>query len=142
MLFDIDPNVYVSSTVLSVLSSSMVVFCPGPDNWHTIARHIAREMPWPLSYVRLPTHDLGSLNSIHLLRPAWRGHQPPDRPHFIGSVAGDPNVVVALENELEISNVKLGRLAELRKLAGIANDGVNKVVCELQDCLRTVSKGA
>ena len=61
--------------------------------------------------VRLPTHNLGGINCVHLGRPALRRHNLAHSSHFIGRVTGNTDVVVALENDLDITNVKLRRVA-------------------------------
>ena len=57
--------------------------------------------------VRLPTHNLRRTNGIHLGRPTRRGHNLAHSTDFIGRVAGDTDVVVALENDLDVADVEL-----------------------------------
>lgn len=61
--------------------------------------------------VRLATHDLGGVNGIHLGRPALRRHNFAHSSHFVRRVTRNTDVVVALENDLDITNVKLRRVA-------------------------------
>jgi hypothetical protein len=86
--------------------------------------------------LRLPTHDLGSLNSFHLFVPSGSRDQLPYGADLIGGVSWDADVVVALKDQLDVADVELGRLAELRKLASISEDGVDEVISKLKDCLR------
>lgn len=90
--------------------------------------------PAPLK-VSLPAHDLRRVHRLHLVHPASSRHDLADRANLVRGVTGDANVVVALENELNIANVKLRRLAELAKLACAADDVVYEVVGKLKDRL-------
>jgi hypothetical protein len=83
----------------------------------------------------LSAHDFGRIDRFHLVHPTCCWHDLPHSTHFIRSVARDADVVVALEDELEIANVELGRLAELAEFAGATDDVVDKVVGELEDRL-------
>ena len=85
---------------------------------------------------RLPTHDLGSLNSFHLFVPSGSRNQLPYGADLVGSISWDADVVVAFEDQLDVADVELGRLAELGKLASIGKDGVDEVVSKLKDCLK------
>lgn len=88
--------------------------------------------------VRLPAHDLGRIDRLHLVHPTCSWHDLAHGAHFIRCVAGDADVVVALEDELEVADVELGRFAQLAKLACAADDVVDKVVGELEDGLANV----
>jgi hypothetical protein len=57
--------------------------------------------------VCLSTHDLGRIDCFHLVHPTCSWHDLAHGTHFIRSVAGNADVVVALEDELEIANVEL-----------------------------------
>ena len=89
----------------------------------------------PRLKVRLPTHDLRRVHRTHLVRPALRRHNLPHSPHLIRRVSWNTDIVVALENDLDIANVELGRVAQLAKLARVADDVVDEVVGELEDGL-------
>lgn len=56
----------------------------------------------------LSTRDLGGLNSTHLRDPSWGRLNLADRADFVASIAGDANVVAALEGELDIADLELG----------------------------------
>lgn len=85
--------------------------------------------------VRLPAHDFGRVDRLHLVHPTGSWHDLAHGAHFIRSVAWDADVVIALEDELEVADVELRRFAQLAKLAGAADDIVYKIVCELEDGL-------
>jgi hypothetical protein len=85
--------------------------------------------------VCLSAHHLGRVDRFHLVHPTCCWHDLAHGTHFVGSVARNADVVVALEDELEIADVKLGRLAQLAELARAADDVVDKVVSELEDRL-------
>jgi hypothetical protein len=84
---------------------------------------------------RLPTHDLGSLNSFHFFVPSGSRNQLPYGADLIRGVSWDADVVVALEDQLDIADVELGRLAEFGKLASVGENGIDEVVSKLKDCL-------
>ena len=86
--------------------------------------------------VRLPTHNLRRINRTHLVRPALRRHNLPHRPHLIRRISWNTDIVVALKYNLDIADVELGRVAQLAKLARVADDVVDEVVGELEDRLR------
>jgi hypothetical protein len=85
--------------------------------------------------VRLAAHDLGRIHRLHFVDPARRRHDFAHGAHLVGRVAGDANVVVALEHELDIADVELRRLAQFGQFACGADDVVDKVVGELEDGL-------
>lgn len=85
---------------------------------------------------RLPTHDLGGLNSFHLFVPSGSRNQLPYGADLIGGVSWDADVVVALKDQLDVADIELGRIAELGKLASIGEDSVDEVISKLKDCLR------
>jgi hypothetical protein len=57
--------------------------------------------------VRLAAHDLSRLYRVHLLSPSWSRNQSAHGTDFVGSIAWDADVVVALEDQLEVADVKL-----------------------------------
>ena len=61
--------------------------------------------------VRLATHNLGRIDCIHLGGPALRGHNLPHSSYFIRGVTRNANIVVALEDDLDIADIKLRRVA-------------------------------
>lgn len=85
--------------------------------------------------VGLPAHDLCRVDRLHLVHPPSRRHNFPHRAHLVRRVAGDADVVAALENVLDVADVELRAVAELRQLAGVGNDIINEVVCKLEDRL-------
>lgn len=91
----------------------------------------------PRLKVRLPTHNLRRIHRTHLIRPALRRHNLAHSPHLIRRISRNTNVVVALENDLDIADVELWRVAELAKLARVADDVVDEVVSELEDGLQS-----
>jgi len=68
--------------------------------------------------VRFPTHDLSSLHSIHLLQVPRRRRDLPDRPHLVSGISRNANIVVPLQYELDITNLKCAVPAQFGQLAG------------------------
>lgn len=93
------------------------------------------------SDVSLASHNFGSLHCVHLLSPTRGGDQFADGADLVRSIAWDADVVVALQNELDVADVEGRRFAQLAELARGADDGVDEVVCELENGLDIVSKG-
>jgi hypothetical protein len=58
---------------------------------------------------------------------------------FIRCVARNANVVIALKYDLDVANVELRRIAELGQFASVANDVVDKVICELKNSLYKIN---
>jgi hypothetical protein len=85
--------------------------------------------------VCLPAHDLGRIDRFHLVHPTCSWYDLAHSTHFVRGIAWDADVVVALEDELKVTNVELGRFAQLAKFAGAADDVVDEVVGELEDGL-------
>jgi hypothetical protein len=85
--------------------------------------------------VSLATHDFGRTDCLHLVHPAGCRHNLAHGTDFVGSVARDADVVVALQYELDVPDLELRRFAELAKLARAADDAVDEVICKLQDGL-------
>lgn len=88
--------------------------------------------------IGLTTHDLRRVDRLHLVHPSGRGHNLPHRAHLVRRITGDTDVVAALENVLDVANIKLRTIAELGQFAGIGDDVINKVVCELKDRLQSM----
>lgn len=80
-------------------------------------------------------HDLGSLNGIHLLRPARRRLELAHRPDLVQTVARHADIVVALQHDLDVADVE-GRIGpDLGQPAGRSDDVIHKVVGEVQNGL-------
>ncbi|CAF9937789.1 MAG: hypothetical protein HETSPECPRED_000657 [Heterodermia speciosa] len=58
------------------------------------------------------------------------------RTKFIRSIARDANVVVAFQDDLQITDVKLRGLAQFSELAGAGDDLVDEIIGDLKKCLR------
>ncbi len=57
--------------------------------------------------IRLATHDFCCTDCVHLGSPAWRRYNLAYGAHFVGSIAWDTDVVVALEDDLDVADVEL-----------------------------------
>lgn len=97
---------------------------------HPITLHLLK--------IRLPTHNLGGINSLHLVDPAGRRHNLAHGAHLIARIPGDPDVVAALEDVLDVADIELRAVSELGQLARVADDVVDEVVGELEDGLGVV----
>lgn len=85
-----------------------------------------------ISQISLASSNFSSLNSTQLLSPTRSRLRFFDGTQLVGSVARHADVIVALENELEISKFEGRRLAEFCEAAGCDNDLVDKVISDLE----------
>jgi hypothetical protein len=88
------------------------------------------------SRIRLATHDLGGVDGAHLVVPRGRRVDAPDDARLVERVAGDADVVVALEHRLDVADVERRVRAQLGELAGPDDDIVDKLVGQLEERLR------
>lgn len=91
-----------------------------------------------LSDITLSSRHLGSLHGTHLLSPSLGGLNLSHCSELIGRVARDTNVVIALQNDLDVTNFESGGLAEFGKFAGGDDDVVNKFVGNVEENLHTM----
>jgi hypothetical protein len=87
------------------------------------------------SIIRLPTHHLGGVDGAHLVMPRRGWVDAPDDARLVERVAGDADVVIALEHRLDVANLERRVRAELGKLAGRGDDVVDELVGELKEGL-------
>lgn len=74
--------------------------------------------PSSISQIRLPPRDLRSLDGTQLLGPSLRGLDLLHGAQLVRGVAGDADVVVAFEDELQVADLEGGGGAQLGELAG------------------------
>ena len=86
----------------------------------------------PTSQISLPTSDLRSLHSAQLLSPGRRRLHLLDGAQLIGSVAGNTDVVISLEDELQVAQFEGRGLAEFGEFAGGDDDLIDEVVGDLE----------
>ncbi len=87
------------------------------------------------SIIRLPTHHLGGVDGTHLVMPRRGRVDAPDDARLVERVAGDADVVVALEHRLDVANLERRVRPELGELAGRRDDVVDELVGELEEGL-------
>lgn len=80
-------------------------------------------------------HDLGSLDSIHLLCPSCSWLELPDRADLVQAVTRYANVVVSLQNNLDIANVERRVWTNFCKSTRGSDDIVDKVVSQCENSL-------
>lgn len=88
--------------------------------------------------VCLPTHNLRRIDRLHLVHPPCSRHNLPHRAHLVGCVPGDTDIVAALEDVLDVTNVELWAVAQFGEFASVGDDVVDEVVCKLEDRLHIV----
>lgn len=81
--------------------------------------------------VRLARHDLGSLDGTHLGDPTRRGLHLSDGAKLIRRVSRDANVVRALQNQLDITDLEYLGAALFRVATSGVEDIINKRVCKI-----------
>lgn len=81
---------------------------------------------------------LSSLNRTHLLCPSSSRLRTPDGPNLIAAEAGNPDVVLSFEYELDIADVESSRTTQLRQTAGSSDEIVNEIVCNLEEYLSSL----
>lgn len=90
--------------------------------------------------VRLAPRDLGCLDGAHLLRPTRSGGKLADGADLVRGEAGDADVIVALQHQLDIPGLQRVVRAQLRDRAGRRHDLVDEVVRILEHGLDRVSE--
>ena len=60
--------------------------------------------------IPLSTRNFSCLDGAQFLRPPLSGNNLPDRTKLISRVAGNPDVVVSLENDLKVADFQSGGL--------------------------------
>ena len=101
-----------------------------------------RRMPvrkWRVRLLSLALGDLCSLNGRHLLSPALSRLRLLYGTQVVSCKARDAHVVVAFQDELDVSNLESGGWAQFGETAGCGDDIVDKVVSHLEDELHQVS---
>jgi hypothetical protein len=88
-----------------------------------------------LRVVLCSRRDLGSLNNAHLGDPSQRRLHLADSPQLVGRVAGDADIVRALQHQLQITDLEYLRPAFLGVAACGVQHTVDKRVCEVQNRL-------
>ena len=82
-------------------------------------------------------HSMGQLllrdQGTHLVVVALRRIELPHRPDVVGRVAGNADVPVPLQDDLDVLDIERVRTSELSHLAGGGGNGVDEFVDELQD---------
>jgi hypothetical protein len=84
------------------------------------------------SIVRLAAHDLGRVDGAHLVMPGRRRVHAPNDARLIKRVAGDADVVVALEHRLDVADVERRVGTQLGELARTDDDVVDELVSKLE----------
>lgn len=80
--------------------------------------------------------ELRSLHSAEFLRPSLGRLYLPDGTQLVRCVTRHADVVVALEDKLNVSELEGGGLAELCKTASSYDNLINKVICDLEKSLQ------
>jgi hypothetical protein len=80
-------------------------------------------------------HDLGRLNRAHLGDPSLAGLGLADSAQLVRCVTRDADVVGALENQLDVTDLEYLGAALFGEAAGGVQDIVNEVVCYTKDRL-------
>ena len=80
------------------------------------------------SKIRLSPRDFCRLHGTHLLRPSDAGLNFLHGSELIGGVAGDADVVVTFEDQLQIADFELLGAAKLGETAGCNGDVVDEFV--------------
>lgn len=87
------------------------------------------------SKIPLTPCNLAGLNSAHLRDPALRGKELAHGANLVGRVAGDADVVVALEDQLDVADLKGLGAASFGALAGGGDDLIDEFVGDGEDAL-------
>jgi hypothetical protein len=87
------------------------------------------------SQIPLPTCNFGSLHGTQFLRPSLCRYNLLDGAQLVGSVARDPYIVVALQDELNVAHFESRGLAEFGKTAGSDYDLVDEIIGNLEERL-------
>jgi len=85
--------------------------------------------------VHLTPGNLAGLDRAHLGNPSLRRLELAHSPDLVGCVAGDADVVVALEDELDVANLERLGAASFGALAGCGDDLVDEFVGYGEDAL-------
>lgn len=80
--------------------------------------------------------QFGRLDRRHLLLPRDRSALSAHRADLIAAETRDADVVLAFEDELDVSDFEAGGAAELGELAGAGNEVVDKVIGGIEEDLR------
>lgn len=88
------------------------------------------------------TSKLSCLHSAHLLCPSRCGLRTADRADFVGAEAGDTDVVVSLENELDVTDLECSRATKLGQTTSSSDEIVDEVICNLEEDLEVWSAAA
>ncbi len=67
-------------------------------------------MPKAISQISLSTRNFSGLDGAQFLRPPLSRNNLPDCTELISRIAGNPDVVVSLENDLKVANFQGGGL--------------------------------
>lgn len=87
------------------------------------------------SLFRFALSDLGCLDGRHLLGPTLSRLGFLDGAKVVRRETGDTDVVVTLEDELDVPNVKGRGRAQLGETAGRSNNVVDEIIGHLEDKL-------
>jgi hypothetical protein len=68
------------------------------------------------------------MHGLHLLRPPGRRLKLLHRPHLVHTKPGNPDAVVALQHDLDVSDVQGLRGSQLGEAARGGDNGVDEVV--------------
>lgn len=86
--------------------------------------------------IRFSPGELRRLHRAEFLRPSLGRLYLPDGTQLVRRVTRHANVVVALEDKLNVSELEGGGLAELCKTASSYDNLINKVICDLEKSLQ------
>lgn len=92
-------------------------------------------LPACSSQIRLPPRNLTRLHRAHLGDPPLGRQKLAHSADLVRGVAGDADVVVALEDELDVADLEGLGAARLGALAGGCDDLVDELVGDGEDAL-------
>jgi hypothetical protein len=80
--------------------------------------------------IAFATSNLGSLNCTHLGNPALCWLELPDSTNLIAGITWNTDVVVALQDKLDITDLKSFRATSLGAFASSRDDLVDKLISD------------